>query len=309
MSATLLALLGGILVAPAASDTFPLFASDEPLELTLVSDLGAIRRDRSDEPEDRPAHLVLPGGDTLEVGLRPRGDFRRDPRYCSFPPLRLNLKRQGTEGTVFGGQDKLKLVGPRLGRGATRAPRADHLRGCLRPVGRLPQVDVPHRKRRGARRPRRGRSGGHPRRERRPACLSPRLRLDPPRGVNTDWSDSGAHNVLILAVGSRIVPVPYDFDFSGAVEAPYAAPAEELPIRSVRQRLYRGWCRPGLDTEDILRGFRDARPAIESLYRDFSLLPERSRQETLEYFAQFFDNIATPELAERRLFRDCMPLR
>jgi len=338
MSATLLALLGGILVAPAASDTFPLFASDEPLELTLVADFGAIRGDRSEDPEDRPAHLVVPGGDTLGVGLRPRGDFRRDPRYCSFPPLRLNLKKQGTEGTVFEGQDKLKLVVPcrperpgyeelvlreyllyrvwalvsdvalrvRLARitfvdasdPSDASPRWTFLiesdeELAARVGGEA--VDIPEGK-------------GVP-----PAYLhafaSTRLAVFEYMIGNTDWSDSGAHNVLILAVGSRIVPVPYDFDFSGAVEAPYAAPAEELPIRSVRQRLYRGWCRPGLDTEDILRGFRDARPAIESLYRDFSLLPERSRQETLEYFAQFFDNIATPELAERRLFRDCMPLR
>jgi hypothetical protein len=338
MLPTLWMLLSSLMLAPEASDTLPLFASDEPLELALVADFGSLGRDRAQDPEDRPALLALADGDTLEVGLRPRGHFRRDPRYCSFPPLRLDLKREDARGTVFEGQDKLKLVVPcrperpgyeelvlreyllyrvwglvsdvalrvRLARirfveasdpsdasarWAFLIESDDEL--AARVGGEA--VDIPEGK-------------GVP-----PAYLHPfastRLAVFQYMIGNTDWSDSGAHNVLILAVGSRIVPVPYDFDFAGAVEAPYAAPAEGLPIRSVRQRLYRGWCRPGLDTEDILQRFRDARPAIESLYRSFTPLPEQVREETLAYYSQFFDYVATSEMAERRLFRDCMPIR
>jgi hypothetical protein len=122
---------------------------------------------------------------------------------------------------------------------------------------------------------------------------------------NTDWEDAGVHNSTILLLPGRVVPVPYDFDLAGAVDAPYAAPAARLPITTVRQRYYRGWCRPELDAESVLRTFRDARPDIESLYRDFPHVSEGTRAETLAYFTQFFDHIATPEVAERRLFRDC----
>jgi hypothetical protein len=38
-------------------------------------------------------------------------------------------------------------------------------------------------------------------------------------------------------------------------------------------------------------------------------VPERVREETLAYDSHFFDYVATSELAERRLLRDCMPVR
>lgn len=337
MSATLVVLLGSILLAPEASDTLPLFASDEPLDLALVADFGAIRGDHTRDPEDRPALLALPDGDTLDVELRPRGDFRRDPKYCSFPPLRLDVKTRAARGTVFEGQDKLKVVVP------CRPERPDYEELVLREyllyrvwnltsdvalrvrLARITFVDASDPSHASTRwafliesdEELAARLGGEavdiPEGKGVPptyldAFASTRLAVFEYMIGNTDWSDSGAHNMLILAVGSRIVPVPYDFDFAGAVEAPYAAPAEELPIRSVRQRLYRGWCRPGLDTEYVLQAFRDARPEIEALYRSFTPLPERVREETLAYFAQFFDHIATAEVAERRLFRDCLPL-
>ena len=42
--------------------------------------------------------------------------------------------------------------------------------------------------------------------------------------------------------GSLLTVVPYDFDFSGLVDAPYADPPEGIPVNSVRQRTYRGYC-------------------------------------------------------------------
>ena len=39
------------------------------------------------------------------------------------------------------------------------------------------------------------------------------------------------------------MPVPYDFDFAGMVDAPYATPPAAIPLSSVRVRRYRGYCR------------------------------------------------------------------
>lgn len=124
---------------------------------------------------------------------------------------------------------------------------------------------------------------------------------------NTDWADAEIHNVTSLLVGNRVAPIPYDFDFSGAVETPYATPAPGLPIKTVRQRFYRGWCWPGQDTDATLREFRAARPRIEELYRTFPYLDDHVSDETLTYFGQFFDAIDTPARA-RRFLRDCRPL-
>lgn len=328
------AILLGALLLQQAADTLPLFRSHDPLELTLAADFGALRRDRARDPEERPALLVLPGGDTLEVEVRPRGESRRDPRVCSFPPLRLDVPTRRARGTVFEGQDKLKVVVPcrperpgfeelvlreyllyrvyaltadvayrvRLAR-VTFMERSDPgdaftswafmLESDEELAARLGAqvVEVPQGK-------------GVP-----PATLhaqtSAHVALFQYMIGNTDWEDAGVHNMTIVVLPGRVAPVPFDFDLAGAVDAPYAAPAEGLPISTVRQRYYRGWCRPELDPESVLAAFRDARPRIEALYREFPHVSDETREGTLAYYGQFFEQIENAEVAQRRIFRDC----
>ena len=47
---------------------------------------------------------------------------------------------------------------------------------------------------------------------------------------------------MAAAPGALLAPVPYDFDFSGLVDAPYAGPPEGIPVETVRDRIYRGYC-------------------------------------------------------------------
>ena len=61
---------------------------------------------------------------------------------------------------------------------------------------------------------------------------------------NTDFSILVQHNIrLVQTQEGRRYAVPYDFDYSGLVDAGYAVPGKNLPITSVRDRLYRGPCR------------------------------------------------------------------
>ena len=61
---------------------------------------------------------------------------------------------------------------------------------------------------------------------------------------NTDWSsvDEGHNMELVKGPSETQWAVPYDFDFSGIVDARYAAPDPRFSIKDVRQRFYRGWC-------------------------------------------------------------------
>jgi hypothetical protein len=83
------------------------------IELTLTADFSQLKDDRRESPE-RPATVTVAseGGEdfVIEAQLRTRGHFRLDKANCSFPPLRLNLKKKQAEGTEFEGQDKLKIV-------------------------------------------------------------------------------------------------------------------------------------------------------------------------------------------------------
>ena len=324
-------------VGAQAGETSPLFASDDPLELTLVADFRAIRADLSEDPEDRPALLVLPEGDTLNVGLRPRGEFRRDPATCSFPPLRLNVGVEGTEGTPFAGQDKLKVVVPcRLNReGYETLVLREYL--VYRAYQAITDMSFRVRLARITFQDATGRDEPATRWAfflEDAAALASRVGaelLDVPEGKvvradvldpagatrvalfqymigNTDWHDAQIHNVVSLVVGRSVVSVPYDFDFSGAVDAPYAGPNPDLPVKDVKERFYRGWCWPGLDAGLLVAHFQEVRPAIEELYRSFEFLDPRTRDEILAYYAGFYEDVSTPERAQRNVFRNCKDL-
>ncbi len=76
---------------------------------------------------------------------------------------------------------------------------------------------------------------------------------------NTDFSIWALHNVRIVQKpdAHAAIAVPYDFDLSGLVHAPYATPDRRLGLRSVVDRLYRGPCR----THRRVRRRRGARSA------------------------------------------------
>jgi len=97
------------------AESAPLFASHEPLAFTLRTDIQWLRDERSDE-EEVAGTVTLMGADgtesVLPVDVRARGEFRRMKRNCNFPPLRLDFPKSEMEGTVFEGQDKVKLVTP-----------------------------------------------------------------------------------------------------------------------------------------------------------------------------------------------------
>ena len=93
-----------------------LFRSDEIIHLELRSDFTAIQIDRTGNPQYNDGELIyyVPGGETLRFTVRiiARGNFRRMPENCSFPPLFINFKKKEVNNTIFDGQDKLKLVTP-----------------------------------------------------------------------------------------------------------------------------------------------------------------------------------------------------
>lgn len=320
-----------------AVDPPPLFASHEPLAVTLTADLVLLDGDRKASP-DRPALLTVAAPDgspvDIEAEVRTRGAFRLDPANCSFPPLRIDVVARSARGTVFDGQDDLKLVSScRPGREAYDqlvaieylAYRAYALltdRSFRVRMLDLTFVDVND-----ARPP-----------EVRPAFVIeedqalaerhgavvfdleegrnlPASAFDPATTTmtavfeymigNTDWSEVAGHNVEILDRGGIALAVPYDFDFSGLANAPYATPDPDFGLRSVEERYYRGWCASPLTTRQVLERFRATRGEVLALFDGSPALAPATRERTRRYLLAFYDDIETDERAERRFLRDC----
>ena len=99
----------------AEAEAAPLFQSLEALKITLTTDIDWLRDERNDsvEVEGTATFIDLDGTEvTKPVDVRTRGIFRMNKRNCNFPPLRLDFPRGQMEGTVFHGQNRLKLVTP-----------------------------------------------------------------------------------------------------------------------------------------------------------------------------------------------------
>ena len=121
---------------------------------------------------------------------------------------------------------------------------------------------------------------------------------------NTDWSAAAGpaggeccHNVVPFAraddtpddtLDNTLLPVPYDFDSSGLVDAPYALPAERLRIQSVRQRLYRGRCRDVAALQPVFAAFTERRAAIEALFTPAAGLADRTAARARAYIDAFY---------------------
>lgn len=131
---------------------------------------------------------------------------------------------------------------------------------------------------------------------------------------NTDFSpiagaagDECCHNYILL--GSGDVPlwaVPYDFDQSGFVDAPYAGPSPSLNIRNVRQRLYRGRCVNNEHVVASLQRFRDNEDAIYALVDGQQGLEPQVRKKITEYIDHFYVLIDDPRDVERQIISKCI---
>src|SRR6185295_2041102 len=97
---------------------------------------------------------------------------------------------------------------------------------------------------------------------------------------NTDFSIWALHNVRIIQDPKRhLFPVPYDFDLSGFVHAPYATPDPRIGIRSVLDRLYRGPCRSLDEFDAVAEAFRAKRTDMLALLESMRDLAPLARGE------------------------------
>ncbi|MGZ8549651.1 MAG: hypothetical protein ACXWV2_03270 [Chitinophagaceae bacterium] len=109
---------------------------------------------------------------------------------------------------------------------------------------------------------------------------------------NTDWAVPLYRNIKLIRSkeDSLSLPftVPYDFDYCGLVNAKYAIPTPDLPITSVRERLYRGFRRTMEELQATLQIFRLQRLAIDSLITNFVPLETYHKKEMTKYIHEFF---------------------
>jgi hypothetical protein len=314
----------------------PLFQSDEPLFLTLSMDIKTVIRDIEEE-ESHPAEISYTDAEgteiTLPLKIKVRGNFRKDRANCDFPPLRLNFSKITVINTIFAGQDKIKLVTHCRSRNdlyeqnvlkeylayklynlftdESYLVRLVHLtyadtEGKLDTLKKMAILLEPNQQmaRRNGCEILKVKYFDQERCDRHKTTLMSVFQF---MIGNTDWGVKAMHNVVLLQEDNTVRPivVPYDFDWCGLVNAPYAVPAELLPIESVRTRCYRGFCRPDEELQLALNEFRQRREEIYQTCRSIPFLTEKELSKIIKYMDQFFKTLDNPRAVELEFHRNC----
>lgn len=117
---------------------------------------------------------------------------------------------------------------------------------------------------------------------------------------NTDWAVPDLHNVKVLKKNDYtqeiLYVVPYDFDYSGFVNAAYAIPHPDMNIETVRDRLYLGTCVSEEEWESTIDLFLAKKEAMYDLINKFPLFSASSRKECQYYLYEFFNCIENTHL-------------
>jgi hypothetical protein len=125
---------------------------------------------------------------------------------------------------------------------------------------------------------------------------------------NTDWSIVNQDNVILLLFpDGRQVPVLYDLDMSGLVNTHYAVPAPDLPISSVEQRYYMGFCHPDTDWDALFTRFATVQSADMALLAEIPGMGAGDRRIAGTYLDSFFKTLNSQEARERMIVNACQP--
>jgi len=325
-----------------AADTRPLFSNDWLIEATIEAPFDNIMDERSEDIElEGMFNYSLPEGtqQQLDVKVRIRGKFRARKDICDFAPIRLNFKKKQVDGTEFQGQDKLKLVThcDNSGKKQDQLVLKEYL--IYRFLAALTDNSFRTRLLRVTYVDSEGRSKTrtkyafliehkdeladriHARLAKVHAIQFDELDHNQTNLVtvfsyfigNTDFSavrgpNEGfcCHNILLLEQSPGLkLPIPYDFDFSGMVNAPYAAPNPRFHITTVRTRLYRGLCRNNKLLEGTFALFQSNRDDIYALIETLDGLSNKTKRAMTGYVKNFYDDLANDAKVNRKFLTRC----
>ncbi len=328
-----------------AQDRSGLFENPGPLELKLDFSFKQLKKETNDSTLMEEVMYYREGSadwDSIKVQMRKRGNFRL--QNCYFPPVKLNIKKKERKETIFEDDKKLKLVLPCLNTKATNAliikeylcyqiyekvtPFSFHTR--------LTPVEVTeHRKNKDkvfnllaflveddkqvAKR-----NNGEIMKD---AIVHP-LRLHDTTAVrfaifqyliaNMDWSTVYQHNAKVMKTKDpyRLIPLAYDFDQSGFVDASYAilnpewesAAVNPANVRAdVKDRIYRGYCR---ENDPLMYAVRDEYLVIEDevygIIEAYKKYLDDTDYKSLQKFVEgFFDTLEDNEAFKTEIIDRC----
>ena len=270
---------------------------------------------------------------TIQLGLRGRGGFRLD--NCYFPPIKVDIDKSNAKGTIFKGNKKLKMVVPCFDqKGASNKVIKEYMAykmyEAVSPYHfktRLLEIDFNEVKGKKLKNHKfKGflveddkvlakRHGGNRIKDRKVHPMAQDT-ISSVRNAffqymigNTDYSVLAGHNEKLLFIDKEVLPVPYDFDMSGLVNASYSTVSEikgvQLPITKVTERLYRGYKRSDAIFEQMRREYLGNQAAVMAEVEACGPMFDDAKEfETAEkYISDFFAILQNKDRFEKLIVR------
>jgi hypothetical protein len=315
------------------------FETENPLKITLKYDITSFIKNKN-KAEYMDAELIIYNNDetpvTKNIRIMARGNFRKG--QCYFPPLFLNFKTDEIERTELKGVNKIKIVTHcSTGKNNDNIVLKEYLAYKLYNIlteksFRVRLADITYID-----------TGKKKQQYRETGFIIEPVELvakrnhcvliDPMvvRGENiveedadrsalfqymisnTDWRFKSGHNTKFMKsltdVTSKVISVPYDFDFSAFVDASYAFPQSWSTSESLFQRDYLGYCR---DNDEFylksIKLFLSKKDQIMKTISTFSLLPEKERKGAEQFTEEFFKEAQDQKSLVSTMKRECREL-
>jgi hypothetical protein len=321
-----------------ASDTlhneFGLFANDEIMKISILFDITEYKREKSTE-EYLPATLVyhINATDSVckQIRLKSRGEFRN--ANCDFPPIRLNFKKAGFEADDVKKIEKLKLVTHcQTGNeeGVLKEYLIYKLYNALTEFSfRVRLIEISYVNTHKKQKPVKSfafmiepieflaqRNNAIPiesvnltQNEVVPVMMDRASIFNYMIG-NTDMAVPNQHNCKLLvpnqiSADRSVFIVPYDFDYSGLVDASYAIPHESLGISSVRERKYFGICRSKQEFYNALDEFIEKKEEFYRIISSFEYADNRTKDSMIRYLDEFYDDLENKDKLVKVFMAQC----
>ena len=311
----------------------PLFQSQEPVNLRITGSVKSIKKNSNDSTFVAGKFLYQKDKEwvTVPAEARVRGNFRLN--NCYFPPLKLKFNKKDVASTIFSGNKTLKLVVPcETSKDKNSLIRKEYLCYQIYEIvstyyfrTRLANVELTEVSQK---KPRKyellaffvednsivaKRSQGKVIKS---TTISPAA-FDEKQSIrndyfqymigNADWSAVFQHNSNTLYVGGKYIPLSYDFDMSGFVNAGYAqvSPAK-AGSTDPRARVYRGFCKSKTAMEEIRKEFLAKESAVITLIENESNnFSKHELNEMKVYVNGFFEILKSDHKFDASILGQC----
>ena len=311
-----------------------LFKTQDPLSVEFSFSIKQLRSETNDSTyiDSKMIYEVSPGvTDTLDIEIRTRGNFRLD--NCFYPPMRVKMKKDDIENTLFKGDRSLKLVLP-----CSKSKTADSFLGKEFLSYKLYEEATPYFFRTRLLRVKLVNTD-----EKKGEVVDllgffiedddevadrfdgeildgkkiiPTLMEDTATVRhdffqmmigNTDWSGLFQHNQKVMKLDQRtIVPIAYDFDMTGLVNPPYAQVNSSVGIERVTDRVYRGFCRSPELMQTIRQEFLAKEDRILGLVNEYkAYYSEADLKAVSSFLNEFYDLLKSDKLFKQQILDKC----